>query len=167
MNFKHFYKVFVLLIVNVIFFSCSSSNEDLNVASDTGQSNALTLRGKPVKPGSYPSYNTNPLPSDATGMSSNAVQLAANIKIGWNLGNTLEAIGSETAWGNPLTTQALIDKIKASGFNAVRIPCSWDQYSNATTAQIQDAWLNRVKQVVQYCVNDGLYVILNVHWDGG
>ncbi|MEO6719329.1 MAG: glycoside hydrolase family 5 protein [Ferruginibacter sp.] len=120
-----------------------------------------------VKKTIYPSYNTNPLPADASGMSSNAVQLAAKIKLGWNLGNTLEAMGSETAWGNPVATQALIDKVKASGFNAIRIPCSWNQYANAGTAQIQAQWLDRVKQVVQYCINDGLYVILNIHWDGG
>ncbi|WP_333820818.1 glycoside hydrolase family 5 protein [Ohtaekwangia sp.] len=100
-------------------------------------------------------------------MPSNATQLAAKINLGWNLGNSLEAIGGETNWGNPKTTQALIDRVKASGFNAVRIPCSWDQYANQTTAQLPAAWLDRVKEVVQYCVNDGLYVILNIHWDGG
>jgi aryl-phospho-beta-D-glucosidase BglC (GH1 family) len=116
---------------------------------------------------SYPSYNISPLPPDQTGVSSTATQLAAKFQLGWNIGNTLEATGGETNWGNPMVTQALIDGIKQRGFTAVRIPCNWDQYSNATTAQIQQAWLNRVQQVVQYCINDGLYVILNIHWDGG
>ena len=108
------------------------------------------------------------IPADATGMSSNAVQLAAKIKLGINIGNTLEAIGGETAWGNPKITKAFIDFIKQSGFNAVRIPCSWDQYTtNTSSAQIKTDWLNRVKEVVQYCVDDGLYAILNIHWDGG
>ena len=115
----------------------------------------------------YPSYNTSPKPADSTGMGSTAVQIASKIKLGWNLGNTLEAIGGETYWGNPLTTKALIDKVKQSGFNAVRIPCSWDQYVDKSTAKIQDQWLNRVKQVVQYCIDDSLYVLLNIHWDGG
>jgi len=116
----------------------------------------------------YPSYNTNPLPADATGMTSNAVELAAKIKLGWNIGNTLEAIGGETAWGNPKVTKALIDKVKASGFNAVRIPCSWNQnLANATMAQIKTEWLDRVKEVVQYCVDNDMYVIVNIHWDGG
>ncbi|CAN5477532.1 hypothetical protein BH11BAC5_BH11BAC5_11320 [soil metagenome] len=106
------------------------------------------------------------IPADATGMSSNAVQLAANIKLGINIGNTLEAIGSETAWGNPKVTKALIDLYKQSGFNAVRIPCSWNQYANASNT-ITTEWLNRVKEVVQYCVDDDMYVILNIHWDGG
>ncbi|AYL95526.1 cellulase family glycosylhydrolase [Mucilaginibacter celer] len=116
---------------------------------------------------SYPSYNTSPLAPDQTGVSSTAAQLAAKFQLGWNLGNSLEATGGETNWGNPMVTQALIDEVKKAGFTAVRIPCDWDQYSNQSTGQIQQSWLNRVQQVVQYCVNDGLYVILNIHWDGG
>lgn len=107
------------------------------------------------------------IPADATGMSSNAVQLAAKFKLGINIGNTLEAIGGETGWGNPKVTQALIDKYKQSGFTAVRIPSSWDQYANQTTGKISDQWLDRVKQVVQYCIDDSLFVVLNIHWDGG
>jgi aryl-phospho-beta-D-glucosidase BglC (GH1 family) len=116
----------------------------------------------------FPSYNTNPLPADATGMSSNAVALAAKIKLGWNIGNTLEATGGETAWGNPKVTKALIDLVKANGFNAIRIPCSWDQnLASSSTAQIKTEWLDRVKEVVQYCVDNDMYVIVNIHWDGG
>jgi len=116
----------------------------------------------------YPGYNTNPLPSDNTGMSSNAVELAAKINLGWNLGNTLEAIGGETAWGNPRTTKAFITFVKQSGFNAIRIPCAWNQYmENSATAKLKTDWLNRVKEVVQYCVENDMYVIINIHWDGG
>jgi endoglucanase len=124
-----------------------------------------TARGKTV---TYPSYNTSPLPPNQTGVTSNATQLAANIRLGWNIGNSLEAIGGETAWGNPQVTKALIDLAKQSGFNAIRIPCSWDQYmANSTTAQLKIEWLNRVKEVVQYCVDNGMYAIVNIHWDGG
>lgn len=104
---------------------------------------------------------------DITGMSNDAVQLAARIRLGINIGNTLEAIGGETAWGNPAVTKELIDAIKQAGFNAVRIPCAWDQYANQTTGKISDQWLDRVKQVVQYCIDDSLYAVLNIHWDGG
>jgi aryl-phospho-beta-D-glucosidase BglC (GH1 family) len=115
----------------------------------------------------YQSYNMSPKPGDATGMASTAVQLAAKMKLGWNIGNTLEAVGGETAWGNPKITNDLIKQVKQSGFNAVRIPCSWNQYADKNTAKIQDAWLTRVKEVVQYCINNDVYVILNIHWDGG
>lgn len=121
-----------------------------------------------VLPVTYPSYNTNPIAADATGMSSSAVQLAAKIKLGWNIGNTLEATGGETAWGNPKVTKTLIDLVKANGFNAIRIPCSWNQnMANTTTAQLKTEWLARVKEVVQYCVDNDMYVLVNIHWDGG
>jgi len=118
------------------------------------------------KTGLYQSYKDSIAP-DATGMSSTAVQIAAKIKIGLNIGNTLEAGGGETGWGNPMITNELIKAIKLNGFNAVRLPCDWNQYADQGTAKISAAWLARVKQVVQYCVDNELYVILNIHWDGG
>ena len=64
-------------------------------------------------------------------------------------------------------TNDLIKLVKQSGFNAIRLPCSWNQYADQITAEIKSSWLNRVKEVVQYCVNNGMYVILNIHWDDG
>ena len=96
-----------------------------------------------------------------------ALDIAGHIKLGLNIGNTLEAIGGETNWGNPMITQGLIDKAKALGFDAIRLPCAWDQYSDQSTAEIKASWLDRVKQVVQYCINADMYVLLNIHWDGG
>lgn len=139
---------------------------DVTISSSEVASVKITV-SQAGKTGLYPSYNTNPIAADATGMSSTAVQLAAKMKLGWNIGNTLEATGSETAWGNPKVTKALIDLVKANGFNAIRIPCSWNQYANATTAKINTIWLDRVKEVVQYCVDNDMYVIVNIHWDGG
>jgi endoglucanase len=94
-----------------------------------------------------------------------AGQIAGKMKAGWNLGNTLEAICGETAWGNPKTTQKLIDSVKAAGYDAVRLPCAWDCHT--TNGVIDSAWIARVKEVVDYCINDSLYVIINIHWDGG
>jgi aryl-phospho-beta-D-glucosidase BglC (GH1 family) len=121
---------------------------------------------KEIKVRQFGKTNSDSIPPDQTGMSSNAVQLASKIKLGWNIGNTLEAIGGETAWGNPKVTKALIDLVKQNGFNAIRIPCSWDQYADASNV-LKTEWLNRVKEVVQYCVDNDMYAILNIHWDGG
>jgi uncharacterized repeat protein (TIGR02543 family) len=96
-----------------------------------------------------------------------ATDVASQIGTGWNIGNTLEATGGETAWGNPLITQQLLDSVKAAGFNAVRIPCAWDGHADQSTLVIDPAWLARVKQVVDYAIGNGMYVILNEHWDGG
>ncbi len=100
-------------------------------------------------------------------MTSTAAQIAGKIKLGINIGNTLEASGGETGWGNPMITEALVKAYKSLGFDAVRLPCAWDQYADKTTAKISATWLDRVKTVVQYCMNANLYVVLNIHWDGG
>jgi|GEM_PF-953589 len=94
-----------------------------------------------------------------------AAQVADQLRVGWNLGNRLEAQCSETAWGNPVVTQAFINSVRAAGFNAIRIPAAWD--CHATNMVIDPAWLARVKQVVDYATNNGMYVIINIHWDGG
>lgn len=116
----------------------------------------------------YPDYNTSPQEPDNTGMTSTATQLASMINLGWNLGNSLEAPGGETTWGNPATSQALINLVKQSGFNAIRIPAAWNSHlSNSATAEINPTWLARIKEVIQYAINNDMYVILNIHWDGG
>lgn len=109
------------------------------------------------------------LPADKTGMASDAAALAKKIILGWNLGNVMECTpGGESAWGSPKASKALIDAVKSAGFNAVRIPCAWDQYiENADTYQIKAAWLARVKEVVDYCLDNDMYAILNIHWDNG
>ena len=135
----------------------------LNAAN--GQARRITVLQAPVI---FASYNTSPKAPDATGMSSTAMQINANIKMGMNIWNTMEAPGGETGWGNPAITQNLIDTLKKAGFNAIRIPCGyWAQgHMNKTTGKIDDTWLNRIKEVVQYCVNDGMYVEINRHHDG-
>jgi len=85
---------------------------------------------------------------------------------GINLGNTLEALPNETAWGNPVPTQTLMNAYKTAGFKTVRIPVSWSQYADANN-NISATWLAHVRQVVDYAHNAGLYTIINIHWDGG
>lgn len=116
-----------------------------------------------------PSYNTDPEAPDITGMESSAAEIAGRMTIGLNIGNTLEAMGgkSETYWGNPAITREFIAFAKESGFNALRLPVSWDQYADPTTAEIEPQWLERVREVVQYSLDEDLYVIVNIHWDGG
>ncbi len=96
-----------------------------------------------------------------------AQQVFSQMKAGWNLGNTMEAQCSENAWGNPNVSQALVDAVKANGFNAIRIPTAWDCHADPTTHVIDPVWMARVKEVVDYAINNGMYVIINIHWDGG
>jgi len=96
-----------------------------------------------------------------------ATEVASKMTIGCNIGNTLEVPGGETGWGNPMVSQKFVDGMKAAGFNTVRIPCSWDSHANASTHVIAPAWLARVKEVVDYCLKDSMYAIINTHWDSG
>ncbi len=131
--------------------------------------NGTTITDTTVVAHIYPSYNTSPKIPDSTGMSSNAVQLAAKIKLGWNIGNTFEAPGGETGWGSVVITEDYIKFVKQQGFNAIRIPCAWNltHLANEREARIDANWINRIKEVVGYCVKNDMYVLLNIHWDKG
>jgi len=105
-----------------------------------------------------------------------AAQLVSEIKVGWNLGNTLDCTNVtwfgpnptvtqlETAWGNPVTTKANIDALKNAGFNAIRIPVSWAKCADANY-NIRADWMARVKEVVNYAVDNNMYILLNTHHD--
>ena len=104
-----------------------------------------------------------------------AMEMAADMYPGWNLGNTMEPgpcnwisdpINWETAWQGSKTTQAIIDFVKAQGFRSVRIPCAWYVHSDANY-NIDTKWMDRVQEVVDYCIKDSLYVVLNDHYDNG
>lgn len=96
-----------------------------------------------------------------------AKSIAAEMGVGWNIGNSMEVPGNPTNWGNPIPTQRMIDSVKAAGFKTVRIPCAWDSYADAATHVIKPEWMAQVKQVVDFCIKDSLFVVLNIHWDGG
>jgi len=84
--------------------------------------------------------------------------------MGYNIGNSMEVPNDPTGWGNPYPTQALLDSIKAAGFNTVRIPCAWD--SHTRNGAITETWLDSVKTVVDYALRNELYVVLNIHHEG-
>ncbi len=91
--------------------------------------------------------------------------------MGWNLGNQLEAsnagIPSETAWGNPVITEELIKAVKAQGFSTVRIPVSYLlKIGEGPDYTIDEAWLDRVQEVVDYVVDNDMFAVMNMHGDG-
>ena len=97
--------------------------------------------------------------------------IAADMGAGWNLGNTLEAnsggIPSETAWGNPEASQEIIDMVADAGFKTIRVPVSYlGKIDDANGYKLEEAWLDRIEEVVNYCYSKDLYVIVNVHGDG-
>ena len=109
--------------------------------------------------------------ADLGDITTTAVQIASKMYPGWNLGNTMEATGAsgtaaETSWQGTRTSQAIMDFVAQCGFRSVRIPCSWDFHSD-DSGTIDPAWMQRVREVVDYCISAGLYVVLNDHWDNG
>jgi len=105
-----------------------------------------------------------------------AKEAVKNMGVGWNLGNTLDANDAtktwksteehEICWGQPVTKPELIKMMKEAGFGAIRVPVTWYQEIDSE-GKINEAWMNRVKEVVDYVINEGLYCIINVHHDTG
>lgn len=109
------------------------------------------------------------------------VKVVENIVLGYNLGNTLDSapdleasswwqpksdLDWETVWGQPKTTQAIIDAITSRGFNIIRIPVTWFPHMDENW-QVKEIWMDRVQEVVDYVMNAGCYCILNVQHDSG
>lgn len=94
--------------------------------------------------------------------------LVEDMGLGYNIGNTMEVPagqGGPTGWGNPMPSPSYIKAIKDAGFNTVRIPTAW--FSHAKNGQISKAWMDTVQTVVDMCLKEKMYVILNSHWDTG
>lgn len=87
-----------------------------------------------------------------------------NMKLGWNLGNTLDAPAGETSWGNHVTTREMIKKVHSLGFETLRLPVSWHRHIDENF-KISPEWLGRVREIIDYAYEDGMYVILNIHHD--
>jgi endoglucanase len=86
--------------------------------------------------------------------------------IGVNIGNTLENTATwETGWGNPPITKEFIDSLAAHGFKTVRVPVAWDTYAH--DGKIDPDKMKRVAQVVDWITADGMFCVINIHWDGG
>ncbi len=117
--------------------------------------------------GAAPDQPVDPPPADAGIRDLTSIELAQLMGVGWNLGNSLDAIGGETAWGNPEVSPQLIESVKAAGFRSVRLPVAWSQFSDDTSFVIDSAWMNRVEEVVNYILDVDMYVVMNIHWDGG
>lgn len=126
-------------------------------------------------------------PSQTAGKMRNITsqQLVEDMTFGWNLGNTLDVCQAdrdgdgkinehveagekvdETLWGNPKATKDLFTSLKKNGVNAVRIPVTWRDHMDSD-GNIDREWMDRVQQVVDYAYSQGMYVIINVHHDGG
>jgi len=149
-------KIFsVLVLLTVLFLSCNKDSPTSDVNDNKGGSTSdddFLVSVLPVDPKPF---------NDVS-----ASELVASIKVGWNLGNTLDADPNETSWGNPMTKKSNIDAIKDAGFNAVRIPVSWSHHVDKEY-NINESFMKRVKEVVGYAIDNDMYILLNTHHDEG
>ena len=107
-----------------------------------------------------------------------AVDAVKNMGLGTNFGNCMDAVDInksmeknsvtdfETCWGQAPTTKPMVDFLKKNGFNSVRIPVTWFQHMKSD-GTVDEAWMNRVQEIVDYVIDNGMYCILNVHHDTG
>lgn len=144
--------------------------ETTTVTTTTATTTTTTKKPETTtaKPATTTTKQTEPAPAATKG---DSVQFSQNLMPGWNLGNQLEANSggtpSETAWGNPVITEKLIKQVKAQGFKSIRIPVSYlSKIGAGPNYTIDSKWLDRVQEVVDMCIDNGLYAIINVHGDG-
>ena len=108
-------------------------------------------------------------------INTNSKKIVYDMQFGWNLGNTLDAhygeknnnigLSTETCWGQPETTQAMIKGLAKSGIKTIRIPVSWHNHVLDNNYTIDSAWMARVKEIVNWAIAEDMYVILNIHHD--
>ncbi|MCM1104567.1 MAG: glycoside hydrolase family 5 protein [Clostridium sp.] len=105
---------------------------------------------------------------------SEALAFVRDMKIGWSLGNTLDAysdggytneLDSETCWVSVATTKEMIDDIYEAGFRTMRVPVTWHGHFVDEDFTISEVWLDRVQEIVDYGIDNGMYIILNIHHD--
>lgn len=155
MNFKKYMSAAAAALIALSLFAGCSKTGTQDVADN---SKAATEKAEVFDSSKAPKIE----------IADNSVDFVKNMKLGWNLGNTLDATGSgmasETSWGQPKTTKEMIDFVKDSGFSTIRIPVSWSNHTDKDH-NISEEWMNRVNEVVDYAVDSGLYVIINSHHD--
>lgn len=139
----------------------NTTKAETTVATTTTKAETTTVVTTTTK-------KTEPAPAATKG---DSVKFSQNLMPGWNLGNQLEANSggtpSETTWGNPTITEKLIKQVKAQGFKSIRIPVSYlSKIGAGPNYTIDSKWLDRVQEVVDMCIDNGLYAIINVHGDG-
>lgn len=150
--------LYFVLVISLFFTLLATIHE-----TDAAEKNKITSRTSVAK-------------ANETKKNLSAQEVVNEMGVGWNLGNSLDAYSydlgfvtpekTEKLWGNPIVTKKLIDTVADAGFGAIRIPVTYVNHIDSD-GKIDSAWLKRIGQVVQYGLDNDLYVIINVHHDTG
>ena len=160
-----------------------SKNGDISTIKHKG--NQLILYAKGYEGIEWETYDIDKIESitfnvfhKGSYVEESAAQAVKNMGIGTNFGNCTDVVAMwmnmnsnsvtdfEKAWGQEPTTKPMVDFLKKNGFNSVRIPVTWFQHMKAD-GTVDEAWMNRIQEIVDYVIDNGMYCILNVHHDTG
>ncbi|MCD8328827.1 MAG: glycoside hydrolase family 5 protein [Ruminococcus sp.] len=168
-------RLLAVSLASLLLCSCSAKGNSSTVEKETTQASSTTEQTTAkatttITTKAENSSDNNDKNGSLTCKSS--AEIVADMGFGFNIGNSLDSqsgtvsdvLEHEAAWGNPVITQKLIDSIAAAGFTAVRIPTTWQDFiSDDESYTISAEYLARVKEVVDYCYANDMYVILNTH----
>ncbi|MBT9188307.1 glycoside hydrolase family 5 protein [Zobellia russellii] len=147
----------VLSITLGSFFGCAQNNKDENDNSKDVDNTTDTVETE------IPDETEE----DGDMREITAQEFVTDMGAGWNLGNAMDTENEdETAWGNPITTKAMIDEIAKKGFKTLRLPVTWRFHMGpAPDYIIEEEWMDKVEEIANYALDNGMYVILNIHHD--
>lgn len=181
---KHLKSAALLLAACLVLSSCGSTVSDSSTGKETATTSSSTVEvtqsstESTSSDESSVSTETSSTASEETQttktveipeIADNSKDFAKNLKLGWNMGNTLDAtagsgMDTETSWGQPKVTKELIEYVKEVGFTSIRIPVSWSKHIDMDY-NIDEEWMDRVNEIVDWALDAGLFVIVNSHHD--
>ena len=165
-------KIVMITVLCSMFFGCGNANEDLRNETNESRTETVSESVSEVERSDEvvsldttmePELTEESLPDTSESEEIkgeikilSAKEMVSEMKVGWNLGNTMDSEGKlETSWGNPKTTKEMIDTVAAAGFNTIRIPTTW--YCRADSeGNIDKEWLKRVAEVIDYLKAKGI-----------
>ncbi len=156
--------LFSLAVASLMLFSaCSDQTGNQGNVTGTGQSGQTEQTSAQTEAAVIPDFDNN----------LTTAEVVKDMGLGINLGNTMEAVGGgntvtskETCWGSPIITKEIIQGYADSGFGVLRIPVAWSNLMEEDYT-INEELMDRVKQIVQWTLESGMYAIVNIHWDNG
>lgn len=155
---------FITAIAMLTSSACSAAEAVQQTTSQSSQNTTTAPAEKPAEENAMRDITT--------------MELVREMGYGINLGNTFEACGDwingsspddyQKAWGSPVITEEIINTYAEAGFGVLRIPVAWsNMMSDDGTYTIAPEYIDRVKEVVDWTLDSGMYAIINIHWDNG
>ena len=179
---KKLLSILLTILLCTLLFCCASKDSGAKTETQTQtqtqtpqktEEKAPVQTVEPEDPGVILMFDESKVLKDTGSKSftiTSATLAVKDMTLGWNLGNTLDATGgsglnTETSWTQPRTTKEMIDGLAKSGIKTIRIPVSWSRHMDKKTYTVDTEWMKRVREIVDWAIENDMYVILNCHHD--